>query len=114
MVILSFLAFLLFGGTAEARTSSSSAAIERAERVEIEKTLAIIRRGGPFPHAKDGATFGNRERLLPKKPHGYYREYTVTTPRARNRGARRIVRGRGGETWYTRDHYRTFIRLPES
>ena len=111
MVILTFLTVLFLGGALE---PGSSPGIHRAERVEIEKTLALIRRGGPFPHAKDGATFGNRERLLPKKPHGYYREYTVNTPRLRHRGARRIVRGRGGETWYTRDHYRTFIRLPES
>ena len=37
--------------------------------------------------------FGNRERLLPTEKRGYYREYTVTTPGSRDRGARRIVCG---------------------
>ena len=105
MVILGLLAALLL------RVHDGGPVISKAENVEIERTLALIVRGGPFPHQKDGATFGNRERRLPQKPHGYYREYTVRTPRAQNRGARRIVRGRGGETWYTRDHYRSFIRL---
>jgi ribonuclease T1 len=81
------------------------------ERVQIQATLDLIARGGPFPHRQDGSTFQNREGQLPSKPRGYYREYTVPTPGASNRGARRIVRGQDGDTWYTRDHYRTFIRL---
>jgi ribonuclease T1 len=84
-----------------------------AEQAQIDATLALIERGGPFPHAKDGTVFGNREGRLPAQPHGYYREYTVPTPGAKNRGARRIVRGKGGETYYTRDHYRTFERIDE-
>ena len=79
--------------------------------VEARETLALIRSGGPFPHAKDGAAFGNREALLPKRERGYYREYTVRTPGARDRGARRIVSGRNGEYYYTDDHYRTFRRI---
>lgn len=81
------------------------------ERSQLDATLALIDRGGPFPYRQDGATFGNRERRLPQQPNGYYREYTVPTPGAKNRGARRVVKGRNGETWYTRDHYQTFIRL---
>ncbi len=84
---------------------------DRVERAELEKTLALIERGGPFPHKQDGSVFGNRERRLPQQPRGYYHEYTVRTPGAPTRGARRIVRGDGGELYYTRDHYRTFIRL---
>ena len=64
---------------------------------EARQTLALIKRGGPFPYPKDGAAFGNRERLLPQRERGYYREYTVTTPGARDRGARRIIAGRRGE-----------------
>ena len=78
---------------------------------EARETLARIRSGGPFPYQKDGAVFGNREALLPKRERGYYREYTVHTPAARDRGARRIVAGRGGEYYYTDDHYRTFRRI---
>ena len=78
---------------------------------EARETLALIRSGGPFPYQKDGSVFGNRESLLPKRERGYYREYTVRTPGARDRGARRIIAGRGGEYYYTDDHYRTFRRI---
>ena len=84
---------------------------DAVERAELVKTLDLIARGGPFPHKQDGTVFGNRERRLPERPRGYYHEYTVRTPGARNRGARRVVRGDGGELWYTRDHYDTFIRI---
>jgi ribonuclease T1 len=79
---------------------------------EGRETLALIKRGGPFPYRKDGTTFGNFERRLPIRDRGYYREYTVPTPGARDRGARRIVAG-GGEYYYTDDHYRTFRRIRE-
>ena len=75
--------------------------------------LALIYQGGPFRYDKDGTVFGNRERMLPAKNRGYYREYTVRTPGARDRGARRIIAGRGGEYYYTDDHYRTFRRIRE-
>lgn len=84
---------------------------------EARSTLATIRRGGPFDYDKDGTTFFNREGLLPRRPRGYYTEYTVRTPGARNRGARRIVAGgdpvRSGEYYYTPDHYRSFLRIRE-
>ncbi len=80
---------------------------------EAVETLRLIRAGGPFPYKKDGTIFGNRERRLPLKPRGYYREYTVKTPGVRHRGARRIVAGTGGEFYYTADHYETFKRIQE-
>lgn len=80
---------------------------------EGRQTLLLIKQGGPFPYGKDGSTFGNREGLLPPKTRGYYREYTVPTPGASNRGARRIVAGGGSEYWYTADHYRSFKRIRE-
>jgi ribonuclease T1 len=60
--------------------------------------------------------FGNRERLLPIKARGYYREYTVKTPGSRNRGARRLVCGGQPPTtpdacYYTDDHYNSFRRV---
>ncbi|MGH6624761.1 MAG: ribonuclease domain-containing protein, partial [Burkholderiaceae bacterium] len=87
---------------------------------EAQETLQTIKRGGPFRYRKDGSVFGNRERRLPRRPHGYYTEYTVRTP-AENRGPRRIVAGRGaerdpatsGEYYYTADHYTTFWRIRE-
>ena len=85
------------------------------EREALATTLALIERGGPFPYpGRDGSTFQNRERRLPEQPRGYYREYTVPTHGASNRGARRVVTGREGERWYTRDHYRTFTRIDAS
>lgn len=85
---------------------------DAVERAQLVKTLALIDKGGPFPYPKkDGSVFSNREKRLPAKPRGYYREYTVPTPGAPNRGARRVVRGEHGDTWYTRDHYSTFSRI---
>jgi ribonuclease T1 len=89
--------------------------------LEARETLALIKRGGPFPYRRDGATFGNFEKRLPLKARGYYREYTVKTPGAADRGARRIVAGEGtgrdvresGEYYYTEDHYRSFRRIRE-
>ncbi len=80
---------------------------------EARRTLDLIRTGGPFPYSRDGTVFGNRERLLPAQARGYYREYTVVTPGSRDRGARRIVAGAGGEYYYTDDHYDSFRRIRE-
>lgn len=84
---------------------------------QARTVLAAIRRGGPFAYQKDGTTFFNREGRLPRRERGYYTEYTVRTPGARDRGARRIVAGgdpaRSGEYWYTPDHYRSFLRIRE-
>ena len=80
---------------------------------EARATLALIARGGPYPHRQDNSTFGNRERRLPQQPRGYYREYTVETPGLGHRGARRIVTGGQppAEYYYTDDHYDSFRRF---
>ena len=77
---------------------------------EARQTIALVQRGGPFPHRQDGSVFGNREQRLPQRPRGYYREYTVETPGLSHRGARRIVTGgQPPDVWYyTDDHYDTF------
>ncbi|MFF5005617.1 ribonuclease domain-containing protein [Streptomyces phaeochromogenes] len=75
---------------------------------EARRTLDLIDEGGPFPYAKDGSVFGNFERELPRHERGFYHEYTVRTPGERDRGARRIVTGQGGEVYYTDDHYNSF------
>ena len=80
-----------------------------------QTTFRLIYQGGPFPYEKDGTVFGNRERILPPARRGYYREYTVKTPYARNRGARRIVCGGPATTpakcFYTGDHYASFREI---
>lgn len=80
---------------------------------EGRATLNLIKSGGPFPYSKDGTVFSNYEGLLPEKPGGYYHEYTVKTPGASDRGARRIVAGSNGEYYYTSDHYRSFKLIRE-
>lgn len=98
------------------RGQGQTAAVELAqfpaeERQAIDDTVALLRAGGPFPYSKDGSEFSNREGRLPQQGPGYYREYTVETPGSPDRGARRLVSGRAGEIYYTRDHYQTFVRL---
>jgi ribonuclease T1 len=77
-----------------------------------------INAGGPFKYDKDGTVFGNRERILPAKNRGFYREYTVKTPGERTRGARRIVCGglqpaAPEACYYTDDHYASFRKIAQ-
>jgi ribonuclease T1 len=115
------LAALSLASTVQARTPAAEAADAALARTvplvslpaEAQATHKLILAGGPFPYDKDGTVFFNRERLLPAKPRGHYREYTVKTPRAKNRGARRIVCGGKPPTqpeacFYTADHYASF------
>jgi guanyl-specific ribonuclease Sa len=75
-------------------------------------TIKNIKNGGPFPFPNhDGTTLSNREEILPSKPLGYYKEYTVPTPGIHSRGAQRIITGQNGEMYYTPDHYNTFERI---
>ncbi|HEX6632391.1 MAG TPA: ribonuclease domain-containing protein [Usitatibacter sp.] len=111
------LAFLAPGAAAREAPAKPALVGDIAEAdlpPEARATLALIRKGGPFPYAKDGAVFGNREGALPKRRRGYYREYTVKTPHVRTRGARRIIRGHAGDLYYTEDHYNRFRRIVES
>lgn len=117
------IAALMASQTLEARTLQESSATDRLPSVQLaalppeaQATERLIRAGGPFPYAKDGSVFGNRERLLPRKPRGHYREYTVKTRGERDRGARRIVCGGDPPTrpeacYYTDDHYASFRRI---
>lgn len=102
-LVFSFSAFCLPAGEVEKKQLPK----------EAIETLALIRKGGPFPYQRDGVAFGNRERLLPARQRGWYREYTVRTPGEGTRGARRIVAGRDGTLYYTDDHYRSFRRILE-
>ncbi|MFB7785362.1 ribonuclease domain-containing protein [Streptomyces vinaceus] len=75
---------------------------------QAREVLVLIDKGGPYAYRQDGTVFGNFEKVLPKQKRGYYHEFTVRTPGERDRGARRIVTGGGGEFYYTDDHYETF------
>ena len=114
---LVLLTSLALAGPAHARGPVDGLGVVQIDQLprEAQQTMALIRQGGPFPYPKDGAVFGNYEGVLPKQKRGYYHEFTVQTPRARNRGARRIVSGgdsrSSGEYYYTSDHYKTFRRV---
>lgn len=77
---------------------------------QARQTLALIARGGPFPHPQDGGVFGNYEGHLPAQPRGWYHEYTVDTPGLSHRGTRRIITGGTPPQayWYSDDHYASF------
>ena len=109
-LVFAMLFALLLAACSPGGSAGSANASLPAEAIE---TLVLIQDRGPFPYRKDGSVFQNRERLLPYKPAGYYREYTVPTPGARDRGARRIVSGGDPPTvfYYTDDHYRSFRRV---
>jgi ribonuclease T1 len=80
--------------------------------IDLTPTLARIKKGEKFPHRNDGAAFGNRERRLPQKTAGYYKEYVVPTPDVRGPGPQRLVIGEKGEVYYTSNHYASFKRVP--
>ena len=106
------LALVAWTGLTAGRVPETIPEIASAELPrEARETLKLIEQGGPYPYERDGAVFGNFERLLPTRERGYYREYTVATPGIKHRGARRIVAGKGGERYYTDDHYRSFRRI---
>ena len=111
------LGFLALGAQAKGPTATDpTAPIALADLpVQGVQVHALVMQGGPFAYDKDGSVFGNRERLLPSQKRGYYREYTVPTPGASNRGARRLVCGGPPKTpdacFYTADHYASFRRI---
>jgi len=95
-------------------TQRSIATVNAAELPrEARQTIMLIRHGGPYPYKKDGVVFGNFERRLPLHERGYYREFTVPSPAAKDRGARRIILGKAGELYYTNEHYESFKRIRE-
>lgn len=116
LLVLLFLGWLLTQGPLSGlfiptpAGPGSALQVEAPIQREIDKTLALIRRGGPYPHSQDGTVFQNRERRLPAQARGYYREYTVRTPGLSHRGPRRIVTGGNPPViyYYTEDHYQSF------
>lgn len=131
------IAALAVAGVPPARAGTAKPAIPEVAVAELPReareTLELVRKGGPFPHDRDGVVFGNFEKLLPPKNRGYYREYTVRTPGVKHRGARRVVAGGcagaardksagadgrqppapcdARELYYTEDHYKSFRRI---
>jgi len=116
-LLLALCLCLAFAASAPARTAGDALPeVALADLpTEAREVYALIRSGGPFRHDRDGVVFGNREKLLPARPRGYYHEYTVRTPGVKSRGARRLICG-GPKTdpdacYYTDDHYQSFRRI---
>lgn len=93
--------------------------VESAEhRRQIERVIEAMDRTGKPPRGvfQGGRRGGKRgvflnvERRLPQKPAGYWIESDVW-PKDGPRDAERLVFGREGEVYWTRDHYETFVRL---
>ena len=101
------------GSVGVAGSTGADAALPAFLPPEARETIALIQRGGPYPHRQDGGIFGNREGRLPPQSRGWYREFTVSTPGLGHRGARRIVTGGDPprEWYYTDDHYDSFRRF---
>lgn len=118
-VVVAAAALCLLAGsgpvTARSATESLPEVASTTLPKEAQATLTLIAQGGPFPYQRDGVVFGNREKRLPARARGYYHEYTVPTPGAKTRGARRIICGGDArsiaECYYTNDHYETFRRI---
>lgn len=85
-----------------------------ARRAQIERVvLAMDRTGAPPEGVVQGGrrgVFRNAEGRLPRRPAGYWIESDVWPQKGR-RGTERLVFGRRGEVYYTRDHYESFARL---
>jgi len=115
--LFALLLMLAFALPADAQKASAPAVAEDLLPAQLppeaRATIALIHKGGPYPYARDGITFSNREGALPRQKRGYYREFTVKTPGDRTRGARRIIAGSGGELYYSNDHYNHFHRIRE-
>src|SRR5205823_6161106 len=77
---------------------------------EATATWKLIQKGGPYPYpGNDDVVFRNNEKRLPQNKVGYYHEYTVDTPGAKNRSTRRLITGSQQELYYTGDHYDSFV-----
>lgn len=71
----------------------------------------VNKQGGKSPKGyKGGRTFKNKENRLPNNTT--YREYDVNPyKRGVNRGTQRLVIGKNGKAYYTKNHYKSFIRI---
>ncbi len=110
----------LIGISVQAKAQAPAAVLQTVTLTALpaqgRDMMALIEKGGPFKYDKDGTVFGNREKFLPARQRGYYREYTVRTPGESSRGARRIVCGgqqpRAPDAcFYTDDHYGSFRQI---
>jgi guanyl-specific ribonuclease Sa len=83
----------------------------------VLEVLNHVRRNGQAPDGYvGGREFQNREKHLPAKaPDGKkirYSEWDVQPKvQGQNRGPERLVTGSDHSAWYTKDHYKTFLKI---
>ena len=83
----------------------------------VLNVLNFVRRNGEAPDGYvGGREFKNKEKHLPAKgPDGKrirYSEWDVKPKvQGQNRGPERLVTGSDHSAWYTRDHYKNFIKI---
>ncbi|MFA6172015.1 MAG: RHS repeat-associated core domain-containing protein [Patescibacteria group bacterium] len=75
--------------------------------IDLKPTLEKILSG----ELKARDTFRNDKQLLPPQEAGYYKEYVHPTPGSKDAGPQRIIQGKGGEYYYSPDHYKSFTPL---
>lgn len=104
--------------TPDASPTLASVGDARRDRQIADVVAAMDRTGRPPEGVAQGGRrggqrglFENAEGRLPRRPRGYYVESDVWPRGAAGRGAERLVFGREGEVYYTRDHYDSFTRL---
>lgn len=79
--------------------------------------LQYIRQNGNAPDGYEGGReFQNRDKKLPLKDDSNkrirYSEWDVHPKvKGKNRGAERLVTGSDHSAWYTKDHYKTFVKI---
>ncbi len=79
--------------------------------IDLTETITRIEAGEKLRFRNDGSVFQNRERRLPAREAGYYREWVHPTAELDGPGPQRIITGKSGEIYYTADHYGSFKKL---
>jgi hypothetical protein len=81
-------------------------------KIDVNPTLERVRAGKKLEHRNDGAIFRNREGKLPRKRDpNYYREFVHHFRKMPFPGPQRVIVGKGGEVYYSGDHYHSFTRV---
>ena len=90
--------------------------------IDVNPTLARIRAGQKVNEKNDGGIFTNSGNIVPHKSDTqYYREFVSLTGGPGNNGTfngkvsfpgpQRLLIGKGGEVYYTGDHYATAVKV---
>jgi ribonuclease T1 len=81
----------------------------------LDEAVKLLRRGMDLSRrgVQSGGIYGDLSGDLPKRPRGYYREYSISSPAQRDRGKLRIILGQQGEVYVSGDHYEKLREILE-